>query len=84
VEAAADETGAEVGATAVVVGATEALVAGAEVAGGEAEAEARRSGQTFGSSASVVEISAEVQVERTQGVAAEVMRAWLEAEQMQA
>jgi len=68
------------GATAEVVGGAAAEVAG----GGAAEALARRSGQTFGSSARVVEISAEVHVERTHGVAAEVIKAWLEAEQIHA
>jgi len=91
VVAGAELAGADVGATTDVVGATEAEVAGAEVAGAEVagavvadlEAEARRSGQTFGSSVRVVWTSAAEQVVITQGVAFLVMAAWLEAEQIQ-
>jgi len=84
-----DSAGAEevTGADAEVTGAgaEEVTGAGAEVAGGvDLVADARRSGQTFGSSARVVEISAGVQLARTQGVALVVMRPWLAVVQMQA
>jgi len=80
--AAAEEVVAGVVPEAVAGGAAAEEVDG--VVGALLEADARRSGQIFGSSARVVEISAEVHVERTHGVALEVIRAWLADVQIQA